>query len=200
MGGWIDFLVSPILLDSLMQLQCTEQLVKLSKYYEIIWKQSVSAKLVSQSFRNATLILNHIFRKKQNRHLPDTYHFTYILSFFLIFIKMLGGWNWSHFTGLGNCEMKNLITRLQLVSSKDLFAPKHLLSHWIMVPHQGSLHCNTQSCHKSEICHLVQENTPLLKIHSIHYSCLWGSISVESWWELWITPSSPVCTSSLFSL
>lgn len=45
---------------------------------------------------------------------------------------MLGGWNWSHLTGLGNCEMKNLVTRLQLVSSKDLFALKHLLSRWIL--------------------------------------------------------------------
>lgn len=51
LDGWIDFLVGPVLLGSLQQLLCTEQLIKLSKAYEISWEQSVSAQIASQSLK-----------------------------------------------------------------------------------------------------------------------------------------------------
>lgn len=103
LDGWMDFLVDPVLLGSLQQLLCTEQLVKLSKSYEIIGEQSISVKLASQSLKKSMLILGHIFRKKHRitGYLPDTLHFIYFLSFYLhetlrlelFLVYRLGNWH-----------------------------------------------------------------------------------------------------------
>lgn len=51
---------------------------------------------------------------------------------------------------------------------------------WIMISHQKSLQCNAQRCLKYGICHLAVENTVLFKVNWKHYSCLCGSIRIDS--------------------
>ena len=150
-------------------LLCTEQLVKLSKYYEIIWKHSVSAKLLSQSFGKTTPILNHIFGKNKNktkqnritRYLPGTQHFTYLLFPFLHIVIKLGEVGTVLILQVRKLWYKEFNKRLQVVNGKGLFAPKPSLSFWTAAPPQTWLCCSERSCLRCGLCQLAMGNPPL---------------------------------------